>query len=1366
MGWLSNNWKEPDEDRTFDLSRGINSQLDQERAYQTSDLDFFTGALGSFVSSVPELFGMRPNPSIQRWRDDHPVADLVTQLAGFAIPYGGAYKLSTLPANAKRLEGITEGTLKAFGTTSARSPVIGGALKEFYRYSPLEISRLGTGWALDADMGDMFSDVFLSQAIAGGLGGLGGFLRAGGRAAAKIGAALPEAEYGLMPTFELRMAKEPGAKIVGDLDPQQFIYDKRLEVLKQVPERPQRGMQGKYFYDVEGSTPELAGQLEAWMKPNGSNWTQEVLEGKPWDVRQLHTDGKAWSVGEGTGDAVAQAAGFKDLDELAETVVYPRLMTVNKTREGAGIIGAELKKMLDVDMVRRIDDDLIMWKEQDGLWGFMKRTARGEEPPAPAKGRRPAYQFGPAKVRKGDQWLLGKTDQPGKLAPELHKINQSTVERWAKLKDPWRVIRTNNKFNQEMNLITRMIEPTDWQLAQKLNKSTWVAQTAPKYAAKVKAATGLADQAGIHSMTEHLYDVIAPKAAKLISNPVYARFYSPLEGGMKLADRLLKYRMEGVPTTSGSQAEALMSKNVKFTDYAGHQPIKPLIRSLTPEEFQQVLMVSDAQFPAKELPEMVKQGILSPRAEAAAKALQDINKSIIGEDIIPALEEAGMAGQISWLEGYIAPRMFRGDAMVRVTDEGGRLQTVVSGVTHLEAQRTAEAVVKEAALEGKIWTAQEVESKALKGTPGEVDDLEKAFEQVHERMGQSQDAQLIVQKAMRRMLAEKPSITQPGGIPGTLKYKRTGIDTAPGLEQYTHEDFIKAIENHYRQLLRFSAYHSWRNRFGEAALRWGKADETAYTDVMRKAGQWLGIEGQYTKTVNKVLEPLLGPLLGPKAATRIAQATNSLMYQWTLGMLNPSFAVLNLLTPFMTVTPWISFMQKAPSQYVSGLMQQELRLNSKGLVEGTVGVLSPLKVTMKSIRMLSGEMEPELRQMVDQALADGVMSPQLFDAVYGHGSEMATSIREAWGRNALDGLKTTANFMSTKSEQFSRAIAFNASYLVGKHMYGLEGDKLYRFMRKANETTMYGYGVMDRSRVLTGPLGSTFGLFKNWQFHFIHNMLTYANLTVKEGIWAPLIWQNASALALGGLGATPLVYLADGLAKWNSDSPNSFHYLMKNWNGPAGDAIYFGFPALLGVSLQASSALPGTDVVQDIESLTNVVAWERAKAAWSSIGEAADLWEQTGRNPLQNPNVRDKLMAAFLPRAGFRLFSVTEGDYIRSMSTGYPTVRGLTPVQKVLHGAGFNVPDIEKNYIAGEFSWRKREETRAAIQALGDEFAQAQLAHDAEEMTSIMRRATAMGVSVHSVASSAQTRYRRETLGSHLSQFGAEDQTEWAPALK
>ena len=254
-----------------------------------------------------------------------------------------------------------------------------------------------------------------------------------------------------------------------------------------------------------------------------------------------------------------------------------------------------------------------------------------------------------------------------------------------------------------------------------------------------------------------------------------------------------------------------------------------------------------------------------------------------------------------------------------------------------------------------------------------------------------------------------------------------------------------------------------------------------------------------------------------------------------------------------------------------------------------------------------------------------------------------------------------------------------------------------------------------------------------------------------------MVRQFAGSLAVGGLGATPLVLAADQLSKWMDNQPNSYLWMKENWHDAA-DEIYYGFPALFGFSLQASSALPGTDVRNDLTMLSNFVFLERAKAAWKATGAAWDYAEENGQNPLKNPNIRDALLQGYAPRALWRLFSSTEGDAIKSMSSGYPQVRGVSPTAQLAYSLGMNPVEIERQQDAARYLWKDQEAKRKAISNLGERFAQAQLARDVEGMDEVIKIAMAQSVPMSSVARSAQTRMRREQQQDLLTKYGNEGQ--------
>ena len=534
------------------------------------------------------------------------------------------------------------------------------------------------------------------------------------------------------------------------------------------------------------------------------------------------------------------------------------------------------------------------------------------------------------------------------------------------------------------------------------------------------------------------------------------------------------------------------------------------------------------------------------------------------------------------------PRLFKGDWFVPVVDEAGSTVWLSSG-TLGGAKKEAQTVIDEAAAKGLKWKLGE--SRGTHVSEKNVTDIRNISELVGMAMGKNAKTQEVVQGAMKKLELERLANTKAGrlanyGAPKTLSKERTGLAGSPDAAQYSVEDALAASQSHYEQLLRFAAYHTWRERWLPEAMNLSKIDPTLYSNLQRKANQFMGIEGEITNVLNKSLSPVFGGTMGGKAATKIAQQTNGLMYAWNLGIANPTFALLNLLTPLQTVAPQIAMLTRVPTLEAEKLMHVGLRFGEDGVVAGRQSFWHPMKVLGQSLKEIKNPGD-ELLESFARAKTDGTLSAQLYEGWVGGQARAHQTLRDAYN-NAGGGMaggwefiKRTSTFMAEKSEEFSRINAFTAMHILGRDHFKLQGETLYKFAQRGTHTSMYGYGVVDRSRMFTGPVGSMFGLFKNWQFHFIGQMAQYAGLGIKQGIWAPMLWQGGAALALGGLGATPLKLMADGLARWQSDLPSSFLWLQENWQDSA-DEIYFGLPALLGASLQASSTVPGTDVRNDL----------------------------------------------------------------------------------------------------------------------------------------------------------------------------------------
>lgn len=1308
---------------------------------------FFTGFIGSVGSSLTEMFGQEVTDTAAQFRTENPIAGVASQLVSPIGVYGGAYRLSQLPRAAAALEsGVAR-----LGINAVESPIKYGLAKETLRYAPLELGRLGIGLATDEgreNWGSLLADVGLSVALTGGFGAIGGFFRAGGKIDAVVTDNIVGADFAFRDTFKLRAAREENALTQSGAAVESLIPEYRRAVLMETPNvKALPGQPQKYVSALDGGTPEADSAVNSLWKGSRKNKgysSQLLLEGAETDLRTLNAGEQAEFV---TG------LGFNSIDDLAESTVFPRRVKINTDR-GAG----DFASKLEASALQPVGDGVWLGREaNDGLFVLAKRVRSG----AAEDG---TEAIGGLKVAPGDQWLVAKTDRPNLFATSSHKVAENTVAQWAKYRQAWQPSARTDPVNQAMNLVMEGLNPQDAKDLLRTTKFTAVSKIAGNLSKGLGEATGLGGSATVKAMADWIYDVAKPAMFLEAQNTLFGRMATVQRAAFRTMDDQVNRMMGGRVKMQGTPSEALRGKNVAFEPaFENHRPIQQIVQELTDEEAHLVALAAQAEMPGEALAKLASEGSISQRAAAAVAELQQINKDYVEKVFLPALRGTEVEGKFVPLEGYVMPRVWEGEWRAEVLDEAGKAVWIGSGKNAGTAKEQADMVVKEAQERGLTWTR----GQAKHLIQGDKDSRNLLQDMVAEKLGKSKDVQEIVQAATSKLMIARSSVDRVPKVRqlGGFAKERTGMAGSPDVKVYTKEDLLKSSDAHYRNMGRVAAYHAWQARWGQEAFNLEKIDKTLYKRLMTQANQQLGVEGQITQTINKTLTPVLGTVLGGKAGTRIAQATNELMYNWNLAIANPTFALLNLLQPLQTVAPWISFVTRAPSEQVAKYMQFIPKVGEDGLPRGTIGLLHPMKVLGEATRMLRNP-TPELKNMLEQLKTEGTLSAQLYEGWVGGQSRASLTIGDTFRKQgSWEGIKKIATFMAEKSEEYSRMVSANAAYLVGKDFFQLEGEALMNFTRQGVRVTNYGYGVVDRSRMFTGPVGSMFGLFKNWQFHYIGQMMQYGGLAVKQNEWGPLLWQGASALALGGIGATPLKMMADGLASWVEGSPSSYLWMQENWQDSA-DEIYFGLPAFLGSSLQASATMPGTDVRNEISNLGNMVIWERAKAVGKAAGAAWDLGTGADINPLENRDVVDKLVGALAPRAFTKAYSAMEGDYIKSLSTGYPTVRGLGPTTQMLQALGFNQLEVERQQVAAREMWKKQDERRALVMALGTAYGEAMAVQDTQEMQRVIDRSLLLSVPLSSVMKSANTRQRREQEGDVFDRYDKQDVARYKAALR
>jgi hypothetical protein len=1336
----------------------------------TGEVGPVAGFVESTLSAIPELFGEKPAEGAVQFRTAHPWAGLGSQLVGGLVPYVGMGALSETATGAKLLDEALQALPGVKKLTAIDNPVLYGAAKEAVRYSPVEIARLGVGLGTTDnwhDYGNLFADVGLSTLITGGFGGIGGLFRVGGKLPTEVGG-VEGAPLGLRPTFELRMADTPeAAPAVKDSS----LGDVKNSLLQQVyTETPFKsnlpGQGDKYVLGLEGGAPETDALMNVLFKPSRGKANPRLpLMDKAgnWNLSEDQIKTLSGALAEKSDGAVS------NLNDLAKIAVYPRLVSVTSPRAAGNV-----SKALDDSAMQWVSPGVMAGKETSGGLHVMAVRTRAREAPETA----PTAAFGgdltmpppklpePPKIAPGDQWLLFKTDQPQVFAPEGYKLAKTVVNEWSKFRYAYAPSAKDDFASRAIDSMVQNFGPTDVKEAISLPRATAVSNITGRLADKFVDTVGLKGSATLKKMADTFIDRVAPTVVKERKSILYARLLGTLRAAHTAGDELINKMIGGEVKVRGG---IWTRGSLEHTEglLPGRGTVVQAIHDLSDEDLANFARIQNAQQPADELEKLTANGQVSDGLRNAVNLVRDSDRWLWENHFAPALQNAGLEGKYNLLEGYVGPRIFSGDYRVPVKDEYGNLKWLSSG-TKSQALHEAKVITEEAEKAGKKL---QVGDPYMIGVDKDPDEIKNLHDLVEMQIGKTGDMQDVVERAMRRMAIDqkgrKPTGSLPRtGTPKTLTEARKGTPGSPDIAVPTRQDVIKSIDSHYRQISHFAGTKVWDTRFGQEIQFLSKQEPMLWQDLGRKKNQMMGYEGQITRTLNTTLDSgVLGEMVGSKSATKIALATNELLYDWNLAIMNPTFSILNVLQPLQTVLPHLSFLLSAVKRGLSDEIEKDLtmslRYGADGKPRDVIGVLSPAKIMGRALKYM-GNPPDELKQMLGVLKTRGELGAQLFEGFEGGVARGTQTIGDAY-RNAGGGasgsweaIKRIATFTAERSEEVSRGLAASCYYILGKDYLVLEPDRILQLMSRGTRNSMFGYSLIDRSRIFTGPIGSMFGLFKNWQMHFIASMFQYAGLGWNKGAWGPLLWQFGAAGALGGLGAMgPLKWVADSLASWQDNSPNSYLWMQEHWHDSA-DEIYFGLPAFFGATLQASSTLPGTDVRNDITSLSNFVVLERAKAAGKAVGAAWDYATVNGQDPLRQPNIRDQLMQAFAPRAFFRAFASVDGDYIKSMATGYPQVRDVSPLSKLLYGAGLNQVQVERQQVASRELWADKQAREGAITQLGVRLADAQLNGDFDTMEQVNMQAMAMGLPLSSVYKGARTRIGREQNQDIMSQYRGE----------
>ena len=266
------------------------------------------------------------------------------------------------------------------------------------------------------------------------------------------------------------------------------------------------------------------------------------------------------------------------------------------------------------------------------------------------------------------------------------------------------------------------------------------------------------------------------------------------------------------------------------------------------------------------------------------------------------------------------------------------------------------------------------------------------------------------------------------------------------------------------------------------------------------------------------------------------------------------------------------------------------------------------------------------------------------------------------------------------------------------------------------------------------------GLFKTWMFNYLADFGMYGREALK-GNYQGLLWSTAGVGAIAGVGGLPLYTLADSFQKMFTQKP-----LVENLYGALGtdngDALFYGMPGLLGVSIQGSAGAPLNDPIRDMTFLFNLTALDRARRIGAMGGEMWNQWASGGTNPMESDRSWDMMTYALGPRTLYKAMAQVEDGALKSIRNGRPIMEGVTDNEWLLNTFGLTPTRIARAWETSETLWADQEKRRTRTSDFGDAFSEAWQRNDTRAMNEVVSRAMLSGVDVSTVMQSAMTRMR------------------------
>lgn len=1236
------------------------------------------------------LLGLEnPDEEVQNWEAENPKAALISEV----LPLGVATtKAMSLIGKGTSYGKWAKGLARA--EKSAAHPFLAKAASEAALLAPVEVGRQGLGYAIqentDLEGGtagertlNAILDVSLGGTIAGGLGLIGS---AGRRV--KLPSQLADLSAADSWQQNLRKARQAFNEAT-DPDVKREVENVIWKLERQIKEETRQNMVSA-FSDTPGK-----------------------------ELKNLN------SVFRGTGEIRSRTfstnrdTGFTSLRELEKTLTSLQEKNIlpsdwleySQFPREVSAKGLKAKKQLDnkiINSLPEVGEGWRMGKEKDGLYVLAR------------------------KIEDSGKWFVTKTDNPGKFVKSQGAL-QEVLDKNA-WRDPDTIYKPIGDGTSVLDRALKMNDALDSGVRGSDVAGTKFWETSREGAAQLGKALGLGN-VGESELLGNLVDFskrnFAPTVFKFKNHPLARKIYAVAQNTLDNAKRRAQEFVYGKPEVGGDSLLTVVGKGIRRDDPTAFANMLRNLAKNNPNSFEALLDVIDRQVPLEDV--LVHPGYSTALGEEGFKvleALQNISDSAIKEITLSA-------GSLNIPENKLFPlrkghygisHYWNGSLRQGILDEKGNLVYIVGGDNRKGIRKMAEGVIEEAKKDGRDWRLGEYWTK------------ERNLDLRQEKLLSPDEFSLANEFAARY------SDYHPEVKSASFFLPRSGVQgyNAAKTAEELLENLSYSLENKYIWLA-----NEINDRILAKDLATLGIDNPKVAVMLEDTLDVLkGKQGIFSQLVNKTFDSVLAPVLGTDSASKIVRAVNTASVHLDLGFGNMAYALANILQPITTVLPQLSLLRECPQALQWAYDGVPLIAKSgKGM---QVNTLSPLKIMWESTRLMGNpKLEEGFSEFLEQMVRDGVLSPRFIESYIGENSGLGQGLISSMKEGNFSGMiKNMSTMLPTFSEQASRGYALTVGYKYFNSLAKaglLSKDQVYSAAKKFTENTMFQFAASDRARILQGPVGGAWGLFKNWTMHYVGWQMQYLEAALKHGAWKPYMYSNLATSLLGGMGSSELGATMERFVEWGTGDKMS-NLLYDRWgDSTESNMLLYGIPGAFGFSLQSQVNSPFRDPGEETQRFMGFVWGSRLKALWNSVDSAIDYYASTGKNPAGDINFQNAIARAIAPKMLYRQTQVVN-DTLYSGTTR-TKVADLTPIESFAYQF-FNLPStrIDQAFQISREIWEDKDKRSQLTSRYSTIMADALEKGDGQLMFRLIQRALADGVDVGGMMSGANKKLENRNL--------------------